>query len=341
MYLPDLYGGTETTTHETCLMLLERGIYVAVLAAAQGKNCYEPTNRVRCQQPGPLFAKDHIMGYPVYRGRNFTDGIAEVCEDFQPTVAVVKAGYAMEMIRLLLEQGIPTVVYFFDYLFTSAGWHPIEDERARYVANSKFIGDWAEKLHGVKSTIIPTLIQPDRYRVKPQPDFVTFINPVPEKGLSIALELARRNPKTPFQFVAGWPVTDRERQDLFRQLAGLPNIKYLPNQSDMRRVYGTSKLVIMPSQWKEPFGRVPIEASFSGIPAIASRVGGLPEAVGDGGVLIDPYDDVEVWNASLVDLWTNDNSYLRAQKAAIAASKRAEIQPKNVLKNFLEVLESV
>ncbi len=108
MYLPDQYGGTETTIHETCLMMCQRRISVAVLGAARGNNCVEETNRVRRHQSGPLFAKDHVMGYPVYRGSNFKDGSAEVCEEFRPTVAVVKAGFAMEMIRLLREQGIPT-----------------------------------------------------------------------------------------------------------------------------------------------------------------------------------------------------------------------------------------
>ena len=36
------------------------------------------------------------------------------------------------------------------------------------------------------------------------------------------------------------------------------------------------------------FGRIAVEPQFSGIPVVASDRGGLPEAVGPGGVLIDP-----------------------------------------------------
>lgn len=50
------------------------------------------------------------------------------------------------------------------------------------------------------------------------------------------------------------------------------------------------KLILIPSRWDEPFGLVALEAIACGCVPIASRVGGLPEALGPCGLLIPPSD---------------------------------------------------
>lgn len=52
--------------------------------------------------------------------------------------------------------------------------------------------------------------------------------------------------------------------------------------------YNRTDIVAFPSAWQEPFGRVPMEAMACGTPVIATKVGGVPEVVGDAGVLIRP-----------------------------------------------------
>ena len=56
--------------------------------------------------------------------------------------------------------------------------------------------------------------------------------------------------------------------------------------ADMRSVYARSRLVLVPSQCDEAWGRIVTEAQISGVPALASDAGGLPEAVGPGGILM-------------------------------------------------------
>ena len=49
----------------------------------------------------------------------------------------------------------------------------------------------------------------------------------------------------------------------------------------------TSSIIVIPSIWEEPFGLVAAEAMSNGISIIASKVGGMPEIIGDNGILIE------------------------------------------------------
>ncbi|MFA7430963.1 MAG: glycosyltransferase family 4 protein, partial [Rhodospirillaceae bacterium] len=49
--------------------------------------------------------------------------------------------------------------------------------------------------------------------------------------------------------------------------------------------------------WNEPFGRVALEAMACGAAVVASRCGGLPEVVGDAGILVEPGHRAALVNA--------------------------------------------
>lgn len=56
-----------------------------------------------------------------------------------------------------------------------------------------------------------------------------------------------------------------------------PGVIWLGKRTDVDRVYRALDLVVVPSQWDEPFGLVAIEALASEVPVIATRRGGLAE----------------------------------------------------------------
>jgi glycosyltransferase involved in cell wall biosynthesis len=58
-------------------------------------------------------------------------------------------------------------------------------------------------------------------------------------------------------------------------------------------------IVVVPSRWPEPFGLVALEAAASGATIIASEIGGLPEAAGNGALYIAPDDAAELAAAIL------------------------------------------
>jgi glycosyltransferase involved in cell wall biosynthesis len=57
--------------------------------------------------------------------------------------------------------------------------------------------------------------------------------------------------------------------------------------------YRRSKLLLVPSRY-EPFGIVALEAIAGGCPVVAAKTGGLPEAVGNCGILVAPDDAQEL-----------------------------------------------
>jgi glycosyltransferase involved in cell wall biosynthesis len=146
----------------------------------------------------------------------------------------------------------------------------------------------------------------ENYECAPKGRNVTFINPVDVKSRDIAIELARRNPRVPFLFVEGWQLRPDDRERLFKTISRLSNIEWHNPVSDMRRIYKVTRILLVPSQWEEAWARVSSEAQISGIPVLTSDIGGLPESVGNGGMLFEP-QDIDAWDKGLKSIWNDEH----------------------------------
>ena len=69
-------------------------------------------------------------------------------------------------------------------------------------------------------------------------------------------------------------------------LSGLTNLHRMANTPDPRDFYRVSRVVLVPSLWRESLGRVAVEAMANGIPVLASDRGALPETLGDAGFVL-------------------------------------------------------
>ena len=124
---------------------------------------------------------------------------------------------------------------------------------------------------------------------------VLFVNPSYAKGVAIAITLAlmleKKRPDIVFEIVesrGNWKdVLSTVTKALGEERKNLSNVVVTPHTTNMKPIYGRARLLLAPSLWYESFGRVAAEAMMNGIPALVTKRGGLPEVIGDGGVLIE------------------------------------------------------
>lgn len=111
-------------------------------------------------------------------------------------------------------------------------------------------------------------------------------------------------------------------QTLARELGVKDVVDFVPpvSRTELARWFHAADIVAVPSH-SESFGLVAVEASATGTPVVAAAVGGLPTAVGDGGVLVDGHDPA-VWAQALGDLLDDDERLTDlGAKAAIHAQQ--------------------
>ena len=87
-------------------------------------------------------------------------------------------------------------------------------------------------------------------------------------------------------------------------------------------VFRQHDVVCVLSRWNEPFGLVALEAMASGCAVVASDRGGLPEACGDGAILVDP-DDPAAVRATLRRLVTDPAALAEAKTRAWRRARTA------------------
>mgnify|MGYP002279762177 CR=1 FL=1 len=170
--------------------------------------------------------------------------------------------------------------------------------------------------------------------------YALFVNPVRVKGVDIAFAIAKIRSDIPFIFLEGWPLGQDQFSQLRKKGESLGNVTVVRRTSDMRAYYRQARILMVPSIWEEAWGRVVTEAQINGIPVLASDRGGLPESVGQGGILVDPSADIEKWVEGLSRLWDDETAYKTFSKLALKHANRREIQPQSIVEQFVEIVKS-
>ena len=339
-HLPQLMGGVEVNTHALAGELIRRGHRVCVLAKLSMRNSFGLRRVAQNTVTGRKIWVDHDLGYPVFRSRHPWDDVADLP---RPTVAVVQNGPMVDFATAFARIGVPSVAYLLGLGFQS--WRT-EGAPGRalpfrgYMAISQFTAQRLRSLYGLDALILPPLIRREHYATQGAGRMVTFINPVAVKGVDLALEIAALCPEIPFCFVRGWPLGLKELANLKRSIRRLGNVTLHDRTSDMQPVYRQTRILLVPSQWEdETWCRVVTEAQFSGIPAVASKRGGLPEAVGPGGIMLGHDEPAAVWAAAVRELWSDDQLYGDLSRKALDYAARADLDPDHQVSLLIGALE--
>jgi glycosyltransferase involved in cell wall biosynthesis len=123
---------------------------------------------------------------------------------------------------------------------------------------------------------------------------VTVANLREGKGYPILLEAAQRvvGPRSPWRFIAaGQGPLEQELRERCERLGVAEQFRFLGYRSDARRLLAGADVFVLASL-QEGLPVAVMEAMALGVPVVATRVGGLPEAVEDGvnGLLVPAAD---------------------------------------------------
>ena len=330
-HLPDVVGGLQTTLHELCLALVVRGVEPTVLCgsvATQNRDIFRARS-------------DELLGYPVIRMPNTEESLNAVAAAVEPDAIVVLTGdNTATMIVVALDTDIPVGVYIHNVEFREFGGILLPDPQICYFSNSEFTARRLRALFGLESTVLLPLVQPETYRLDPKREKVLFINPSLLKGVEIFFQVAERLPDVPFRVFESWNLVPLWRGYCYSRIADLPNVEWCSPTRDVTTLYGSARILMMPSVWEEAYGRSAVEAQLSGIPVVASRRGGLPEAIGDGGILLDADADVDAWVEAVESIYSNPDLYEKLSDKARSNASRVEVSGDYIVATLLTVLQN-
>jgi glycosyltransferase involved in cell wall biosynthesis len=179
--------------------------------------------------------------------------------------------------------------------------------------------------------VVPVAVEPGAFDPPPSPDaegvhIVTTARLTPEKGVDVlvraAAVLRARVPDLRVLVLGGSQHGHEAYAAELERLAadlGVTDAVCFRGQVDQPfRHWGGARVYVQPSR-REGFGLAAAEAMASGLPVVASGVGGLTEVVGDAGVLVPPDDPQALADAVAALLDDPD----RAARLASAGRERA------------------
>jgi glycosyltransferase involved in cell wall biosynthesis len=292
-----------------------------------------------------------------FEREQFLFHLDEHLQSFEPDVVLSYGGHPVVFEAMRRARAAGTVVVF---TLRNRGY----DDRAQYehvdhvFTTSPYLSRYYRERIGLRSTGIESPIDweeaeaPEELR-----RFVTFVNPSPAKGALLFARLAdmlgARRPDIPLLVVQSAALARGLRAIDGLELGRYPHIMVAPATPRPSDFFALTKILLVPSTVAESFGRVAAEALINGIPPLVSDRGGLPETVGDGGVVVPlpawltpesrdlPTEaEVQPWFEAVCALWDDEAHYRDASARARAEADARYAEPV-MRRRYLEYFESV
>jgi len=161
-----------------------------------------------------------------------------------------------------------------------------------FLAPSAFCRDYfvAAGLPPAKVHLKPNFLARDPGQRTHRGDYALFVGRLsPEKGVLEMIEAWRQLPEMKLLIAGDGPLYYEARGAAERTNGLVHLLGQLTPDQTLAHIKA-ARFLVFPSRWNEPFGMGLLEAAACGVPAIASRIGAIPELVADHrtGLLFDP-----------------------------------------------------
>lgn len=193
-------------------------------------------------------------------------------------------------------------------------WYRLQRLADRRWYNSNFVQSTWEgtKMHK-GSRVIPTVsdLPEGETSVHNRKGFCFASRWIPNKGVEILLEAYSQGGFDPHQ----WPLhmigegpLYRSLRDRYEKTLGIYFHGFV-SEAEKSQLIRESKWMVIPPHTQEDLGLTAIEARSVGVPCIATRDGGLPEAAGEAAILCEPNDRQSLLVAMKEAVAMNESDY--------------------------------
>jgi glycosyltransferase involved in cell wall biosynthesis len=201
-----------------------------------------------------------------------------------------------------------------------------------------------------RSFVIPNIITAEHYEVEPEERYrstLLFLGAlIKPKGCEYLLrampEIAKDEPEVMVRILGEGPeyqnlrfLSSRLGLDKSIIFEGLVPYEKTPVY------YASTDIVVFPSIWPEPFGRIAVEAMAAGKPVVGSHVGGIAETIKEGytGILVEPGNSKQI--ADAVVRLLNDPALRRTMGARGKTEAKNHYAAEIIARRYLDVYRSV
>lgn len=278
--------------------------------------------------------------------RQYEAVFTRLLDEFAPDQLIACNGHPMiqRALALARARGVTTVFAVRGFGYDDPRYFAHVDH---VLTCSQFLTDVYRERLGLESTPIDPPIDWARV-VAPAGSraFVTFVHPAPHKGLLLFARLAdmlgSRRPDIPVLVIQSGHSAGALNAIPGLDFSKYPQIMAAPAVPTPADYLALTRLLLVPSVWEEPFGRVAAEAMINGIPPLVGNRGALPHVVGGdvaegGGGRVLPIpewmtvasarlpseQDVQPWFDAVCALWDDPALYdLVARRARQIAEAR-------------------
>ncbi len=341
MYLPS-HGGAEISMYSLLKQLNEKLDWKIIVIT---DSRYEKTKK------NNLFNKIKIQ---TVKHNTRIKEIESYILDFKPNVILTQLMWSDVTLKLAKKHNIPSIMRVCKIPLELDLSKSSDHSPTALIATSKYIKNYIKEKWNRKAHIIQPLVETKKYIISDKEfnpinnEYIFMFNPLVRKGGEVFRKVAKQLPNKKFGAALGWSslkedsypnnfskkyvkrVSESEGSKFdgslpdYVDFKDCHNVEILKPEDDVKVIYKRVRLLLMPSQWEEAFGRVAMEAMINGIPVVGSNVGGLKETIDEGGILLDK-GDVNKWVKEILKF--DDTEYYK---------KMSEKAEKWVKRNYSE-----